>query len=84
LSGEGVVLSALRRRDDWLEIRLVAEHKAATTAVLAAAGAFEAAREVDLLGRVGAELALEPDGSIRVALGAWAIRTIQARPGRTS
>jgi alpha-mannosidase len=81
LSGEGVVLSALRRRDDWLEIRLVAKHPAPTTAVLATSSSFEAAREVDLVGRVGAALPLEADGSIRVALGAWEIRTIQVRPG---
>ena len=84
LSGEGVVLSALRRRDDWLEIRLVAKHPAPTTAVLVGAAPFEAAREVDLVGRVGVALPIEPDGSIRVALGAWEIRTIQVRPGTHS
>jgi alpha-mannosidase len=84
LSGDGVVLSALRRRDDWLEIRLVAKHPAPTMAVLAASASFEAAREVDLLGRVGADLPVERDGSIRVALGAWEIRTVQVRPGTKS
>jgi alpha-mannosidase len=84
LDGEGVVLSALRQRDDWLEIRLVAEHPAPTTAVLAALVPFEAARSVDLLGRVGAELPVEPDGSIHIALGAWEIRTFQLRPGAQS
>jgi alpha-mannosidase len=84
LSGDGVVLSALRRRDDWLEIRLVAKHPAPTVAVLAAAASFEAARDVDLLGRVGADLPVEGDGSIRVGLGAWEIRTIQVRPGTQS
>jgi len=84
LSGDGVVLSALRRRDDWLEIRLVAKHPTPTVAVLAAAASFEAARDVDLLGRVGADLPVEGDGSIRVGLGAWEIRTIQVRPGTRS
>ena len=80
LSGEGVVLSALRRRDDWLEIRVVAEHPAPTTAVLSARAPFMAAREVDLLGRAGAELPIQPDGSILVELGPWEIRTIQLQP----
>ncbi|HEY8846234.1 MAG TPA: hypothetical protein VIM24_06205 [Candidatus Limnocylindrales bacterium] len=84
LSGEGVVLSALRRRDDWLEIRLVAEHPAPTTAVLSAQAPFTAAREVDLLGRAGAELPVQPDGSILVELGPWEIRTIQLQPARPS
>jgi mannosylglycerate hydrolase len=80
LSGDGVVLSALRRREDWLEIRIVAEHPAPTTAVLSGATPFAAAREVDLLGRIGAELPIEPDGSITLVLAAWEIRTIQVRP----
>jgi mannosylglycerate hydrolase len=79
LTGEGVVLSALRRRDDWLEIRLVAEHPVPTSAVLSGARPVSEAREVDLLGRIGAELPIEPDGSIRLALRAWQIRTIQVR-----
>ena len=84
LSGEGVVLSALRRRDDWLEIRVVAEHPAPTTAVLSARAPFTAAREVDLLGRAGAALPVQPDGSILVELGPWEIRTIQLQPARPS
>jgi len=39
-----------------------------------------AAREVDLLGRAGAELPVQPDGSILVELGPWEIRTIQLQP----
>jgi mannosylglycerate hydrolase len=81
LAGDGVVLSALRRRGDWLEIRLVAEHPAPTTAFLHAREPFAAALEVDLLGRTGAELPIEPDGSIALALGPWAIRTIRIRLG---
>ncbi len=79
LTGTGVVMSSLRRRDDWLEIRLVAEHPEATTAVLAASPVFTAARDVDLLGRTGAALAIEPDGSIHLPIGPWEIRTLQAR-----
>jgi alpha-mannosidase len=84
LSGDGVVLSALRRRGDWLEIRVVAEHPASTTAVLRTGAPFLAAREVDLLGRTGAELPVQPDGSIHLKLGAWEIRTIQLRPAPPS
>ena len=82
LTGEGVVLSALRRRDEWLEVRLVAEHPAPATAVLSGAKPFAAAREVDLLGRIGPELPLAPDGSIHLSLGPWEIRTIRVRPAR--
>jgi alpha-mannosidase len=81
LAGEGVVLSALRRRDDWLEIRIVAEHPAATVATLRAAGPFVAAREVDLLGRIGSDVAIDDDGAIRLELQAWEIRTIRVRIG---
>ncbi len=84
LTGDGVVLSSLRRRDDWLEIRLVAEHPAPTIASLVASEPFVAAGEVDLLGRPGADLAIEPDGSIRLPMAAWEIRTIRARFGPTS
>jgi alpha-mannosidase len=79
VSGDGVVLSALRRRDDWLEVRLVAEHPEATRAVVAASGPIVAAREVDLLGRSGADVPVDADGSLRLELGPWEIRTIQVR-----
>jgi Glycosyl hydrolases family 38 N-terminal domain/Alpha mannosidase middle domain len=76
ISGEGVVLSALLRRDDWLELRVVAEHPARTQAIVE--GAFVAAREADLLGRPGPDLALS-DGTLRLDLGPWEIRTVQLR-----
>jgi mannosylglycerate hydrolase len=79
LRGEGVVLSSLRRREEWLEIRLVAEHPAATRAVLEGSTPIIAAREVDLLGRSGAGLPVEANGSLRLELGPWEIRTIQLR-----
>jgi alpha-mannosidase len=74
VDGNGVVLTALRRRDDWLELRLVAEHPAPTTATVGPG--LTAAREADLLGRAGAELPLA-GGTLRLALAAWEIRTIQ-------
>ena len=80
LTGEGVVLSALRRRGDLLEIRLVAEHRVATAARIVGREPFVAAREVDLLGRAGAELPVNADGSIDLSLGPWAIRTIRIEP----
>ena len=80
LTGEGVVLSALRRREDWLEIRLVAEHPAPTTARIVGREPFVGAREVDLLGRIGAELPVNADGSIDLSLAAWEIRTIRIQP----
>ena len=81
LTGEGVVLSALRRRADWLEIRLVAEHPTPTTARIVGREPYAAAREVDLLGRIGADLPVNADGSIELTLGRWEIRTIRVRSG---
>ena len=84
LDGDGVVLSAVRRRpsadggDDELEVRLVAEGPAPTTARIAGR-TIGAARDVDLLGRPGPDLPLEPDGSLRVDLAAWEIRTLRLR-----
>ena len=76
IDGAGVVLSALRRRGDWLELRLVAEHAAPTEAVIR--GAFHEAIGVDLLGRIGASLPVQ-DGTLRLSLGAWEIATVRLR-----
>ncbi len=76
VNGPGVVLSALRRRGDDLEARIVAQTDTATTAVISGR-AIHAARDVDLLGRLGAELAVDPDGRLQFALGPWEIRTIR-------
>ena len=76
--GDGVVLSALRRRGDELEVRLVAETAAATTAVIGGRP-ISAARDVDLLGRAGDDLAIASDGTVRITLRAWEIRTIRLR-----
>ncbi|MEA2610892.1 MAG: 2-O-(6-phospho-alpha-D-mannosyl)-D-glycerate hydrolase [Chloroflexota bacterium] len=76
LEGPGVVLSALRRWGDWLELRLVAEHATATTAIVR--GDFVEAKTVDLLGRVGASLPMT--GSVlRLPLGPWEIATVRLR-----
>jgi alpha-mannosidase len=78
VEGRGVVLSALRRRGDELEVRLVAETATATTAVLSGRP-IAAARNVDLLGRDGSERSAEAEGTLRVALGPWEIRTLRLR-----
>ncbi len=76
VQGDGIVLSALRRRDDGLEIRLVAETPLPVTAHLELAGGIAAARRVDLLGRPGDALAVEPDARLSVPLGPWEIATL--------
>jgi mannosylglycerate hydrolase len=76
IDGPGVVLSALRRVDDWLELRLVAER--ATAGAVTVRGPFDQAQEVDLLGRVGADLEGSA-GSTTVRLGPWEVRTIRLR-----
>jgi alpha-mannosidase len=76
VGGAGVVLSALRRRGEWLELRLVAEHPTATEAVVH--GPFNEAIAVDLLGRVGAPLAVA-DSVLRLPLRAWEIATVRLR-----
>ena len=76
LEGRGVQLVSLRRRGQWLELRLVAAHPLPTTATIHA-GCVEA-RTCDLLGRALAPLPVL-DGSVRLDLTAFEIRTIQLR-----
>ena len=73
---EGAVLSSLRRRDGWLELRLVREQADPGPALVT--GGLTEARDADLLGRSGDPLAVE-GGSLRLELGAWEIRTVQVR-----
>jgi len=77
VDGPGVVLSALRRRGDELEIRIVAEAGGATRAVVTAPRPIRHARDVDLLGRGGADLKPAADGTLVVPLRPWQIRTIR-------
>ncbi len=49
IEGDGIVLTALRRRGEWLELRVVAETRNPTEAVIR--GRFDEARDADLLGR---------------------------------
>ncbi len=76
VEGSGIVLSALRVRGEWLELRLACEVPEPREALVA--GGFREAREADLLGRSGDPLALE-GGSLRLELGAWEIRTVQLK-----
>jgi mannosylglycerate hydrolase len=76
VDGEGVVLSALRRRGDWLELRLARQHPSPATTTVR--GRLVAAREADLLGRPGPDLPVA-GGAVRLELRAWEIRTIQLR-----
>ena len=60
VQGAGVAMTSLRRRGDWLELRLVAEHPTDTTALVGTTDApVTAARDCDLLGREGETLPVE-------------------------
>ena len=76
VDGAGVVLSSLRRRGDWLELRLACQHPSPTTATIG--GGLVAARAADLLGRPGPDLPVA-GGALRLDLRAWEIRTVQLR-----
>jgi mannosylglycerate hydrolase len=76
IEGDGVVLTALRRRGDELELRVVARIDRPTVAIVSGR-AILAARDVDLLGRPGTVHQPAPDGSLRLELGAWEIRTVR-------
>jgi alpha-mannosidase len=72
-------MTSLRRRGDWLELRLVAETPTETTALVGGAGApVTAARLCDLLGRAGETVPVY-DGVLSLPMRAWQIRTIQLR-----
>ncbi|MFE3450725.1 glycoside hydrolase family 38 C-terminal domain-containing protein [Nonomuraea sp. NPDC059194] len=70
--GEGVVMTSLRRRDGWKELRMVAMTGSDTVATIE--GEFTEARRADLRGRPG-----EPVDAARLPLRAWEIATIQLR-----
>jgi len=78
VEGDGVALSALRRRGEWLELRLACQHPQPVTATVG--GGLLGAREADLLGRPGAALQVT-GGALRLELGAWEIRTLLLRLG---
>jgi len=69
--------ASLRRRGEWLELRVVAEHASATEAIVR--GTFREARAVDLLGRENADLLVEDGPVLRLPLGPWEIATVRLR-----
>jgi alpha-mannosidase len=71
-----VVLSSLRRRGDWLELRLVCQHPEPVSATVG--GGLVDARAADLLGRPGPRLPVA-SGALRLDLRPWEIRTVQLR-----
>jgi Glycosyl hydrolases family 38 N-terminal domain/Alpha mannosidase middle domain/Glycosyl hydrolases family 38 C-terminal domain len=75
VAGDGVLLSALRQRDDRIEARILNLRPDRTVATIR--GAFATAREADLLGRPGPDLVLREGGRLDLELGPWAFRTIQ-------
>lgn len=77
VAGRGIVLSALRRVDGELELRLVAEHPEADGAVVR--GRFVSAREVDLRGTATGEPLEVRDGKLSLPLRPWEIRTLRLR-----
>jgi hypothetical protein len=79
VSGDGVVLSALRRRGAWLEARIV--HEGGQDVETVISGRFFEARRVDLLGRPGEDLPIEAPGLLRLMLAPWEIATFQLRDG---
>jgi alpha-mannosidase len=85
--GRGVAMTSLRRRGDWLELRLVAETPTDTTALVGAAGAaVTSARSCDLLGRDGRDAEVLPvvDGVLQLPMRGWEIVTVQLRTTGTS
>jgi mannosylglycerate hydrolase len=76
LEGDAAVLSAVRKRGDWLEVRVVNEAPVPSKAVLVMP--IGEARNADLLGRPGAPLT--PSGDrLALDLAPWEIRTVQVR-----
>lgn len=73
VTGEGIVMSSLRRRDEWLELRIVAQHDEPT---LATVEDIRAARRADLLGRAGAAIPLDND-RLELPMRPWEIATVQ-------
>ncbi|MDA0636249.1 alpha-mannosidase [Nonomuraea sp. MCN248] len=74
VAGDGVVMTSLRLRDGWKELRVVALTDRPTRALVT--GGFARARRADLRGRPGEALEVV-DGALRLPLNAWEIATVQ-------
>jgi alpha-mannosidase len=76
VDGPGVALTSVRDRNGRIELRVVAQSPAATTAVVRAGRSLEGAWRADLLGRRGERLTVDDD-VVRLPLRAWEIATVQ-------
>ncbi|MFI6299609.1 alpha-mannosidase [Nonomuraea sp. NPDC050790] len=76
VTGEGVVMTSLRVRDAWKELRVVNYATSSTTATIE--GTFTEARQADLRGRPGTALPVTK-GRLDLPLTPWEIATIQFR-----
>jgi alpha-mannosidase len=76
LEGDAAVLSSVRKRGDWFEVRVVNEGPIACHAALVMP--LSEARSADLLGRPGAALSVSRD-RVTLDLRPWEIRTVQVR-----
>ncbi|HET9082864.1 MAG TPA: hypothetical protein VFN41_00560 [Candidatus Limnocylindrales bacterium] len=76
LEGDAAVLSAVRKRGDWFEIRVVNESPVPCHATLVMP--ISEARSADLLGRPGVALSVSGD-RLTLDLSPWEIRTVQVR-----
>jgi alpha-mannosidase len=74
VGGTGVVLTSVRQREEWTEVRVVAEGGERTEALIE--GGFTRARHADLLGRPGRPLPTA-GGAVTLPLGPWEIATVQ-------
>jgi alpha-mannosidase len=79
ITGGDVSLTSLRRRDGWLELRLVRLAADGGRATIRLPSGIAEARRCDLLGRPGESLPVAGDGSVALELGAWQIATLQLR-----
>jgi len=75
VSGDGVALSSLRRRDGALELRVVAMSATATVATVR--GRFATATRVDLLGAELDVLDADLGGELTLPLAPWEIATLR-------
>jgi len=81
LESDAVELSALRRRDGWVEARVVNLTSESRTAVLR--GGIVDARDASLRGEPGAAIEVT-EGAVRLDLGPAEVRTVQVRRRETA
>ncbi|PWU44698.1 alpha-mannosidase [Micromonospora globispora] len=77
VAGDGVAVTSVRERDGRVELRMVAQTPAETTAVIGSGRDVHGARRCDLLGRPGEPLPVDEDGLVRLPLHGWEIAAVQ-------